>query len=305
MAKKEKQRERSVRREAARNAMKEEARAEKSAQKKKTEKYKFNLKDCMKLGRNGNILFVVFIIVCLIYYASFSKFDLGYAFILFEIIAYAVETMAFALFTLSVYWLDKLVRARGVMKILLTSYIVVEVVLMLFEFQLLPWKFYNGLSLGLIIAHAIYSAAVSYSLLMLDPHNKRVELIVAITSIIILSGMFPGIAGYRVYASVLINAIAYIVFFTAMLRQLELEEVNIDCHGDNAAVTTFTSTMFADTPNLVELPQEKRNLKAKAKRLAHSLTDEEKLILTDKDEKFEYEFGTEDDESSGEDDGTE
>ena len=293
MAKQDKKRERTVRREAERRAPKAEPQAEK--------KLKYNLTDCMKLGRNGNILFIVFIVVCLIYYASFSKFHLGYAFIIFEVIAYAVETMAFALFTLSVYWLDRLVRARGVMKVLLTSYIVVEVVLMLFEFQLLPWKFYNGLSLGLIIVHAVFSAAVSYSLLMLDPHNKRVELIVAITSIIILAGMFPGIAGYRVYASILINAIAYIVFFTAMLRQLELEEVTIDCHGDNAKVTNYGSTMFADTPTMVELPPESRKLKTKARRFAQRLTEEEKLVLTDKDEKFEYEFGV-DSEDDGEED---
>ena len=123
----------------------------------------------------------------------------------------------------------------------------------------------------------------------------------AITSIIILAGMFPGIAGYRVYASILINAIAYIVFFTAMLRQLELEEVTIDCHGDNAKVTNYGSTMFADTPTMVELPPESRKLKTKARRFAQRLTEEEKLVLTDKDEKFEYEFGV-DSEDDGEED---
>ena len=295
MAKKEKQRERTARREAARKAAKAERPAEK--------KMKYTVTDCMKLGRNGNILFVVFIVVCLIYYAIFSRHEIGLFYICFEIVAYAVEVMGFALFTLSVFWLDRIVRARGVMKVLLTSYIVVEVVLMLFEFQLLPWTFYNGLSLGLTVTHAVYSAAVSYSLLMLDPHNKRVEIIVAVTSIIILAGMFPALAGYRVYASVLINAIAYIFFFSAMLRQLQLEEVMIDCHGDNAKVTVFESTMFSETPNMVETVPESKKLKTKARRFAQSFSEEEKLVLTDKDEKFEYEFGVDsEDDADGEDD---
>ena len=295
MAKKEKQRERTARREAARKAAKAERPAEK--------KMKYTVTDCMKLGRNGNILFVVFIVVCLIYYAIFSRHEIGLFYICFEIVAYAVEVMGFALFTLSVFWLDRIVRARGVMKVLLTSYIVVEVVLMLFEFQLLPWTFYNGLSLGLTVTHAVYSAAVSYSLLMLDPHNKRVEIIVAVTSIIILAGMFPALAGYRVYASVLINAIAYIFFFSAMLRQLQLEEVMIDCHGDNAKVTVFESTMFSETPNMVETAPESKKLKTKARRFAQSFSEEEKLVLTDKDEKFEYEFGVDsEDDADGEDD---
>ena len=42
--------------------------------------------------------------------------------------------------------------------------------------------------------------------------------------------------------------------------------------------------------------KEKKTLREKAKRLAEDLSSEEKLVLTDKDEKFEYEFGVEDDE---------
>ena len=48
------------------------------------------------------------------------------------------------------------------------------------------------------------------------PQNKRMQLIVGITTCIILAGMLLGIAGYRVYATILVNAFAYIFFFTAM-----------------------------------------------------------------------------------------
>ena len=264
----------------------------------------YTLTDCMKIGRAANILFVLFIIVCLIYYYSFSKN--GKLIIPFEILAYSIETTAFVLFTLSVVWIDRLVRARRIMKILLIAYIVVEVLLMLLEFQLLPWLFYDGLSMGVIIAHVLFSAGVSFSLLMLDSQNKKLQVIVAVTTIIVLAGMFPGLAGYRVYASILINAFAYIFFFSAMARQLILEEVEVDCYGDQAKVTSFDSTLFADTPTMVEKPMREKPLTVseKLKRAADRLTDEEQIVLTDKEEKFEYEFGVveEDDDDEYEDD---
>ena len=253
----------------------------------------------MRFGRIANILFVVFVIVCLIYYYSIA--NKGHYSVPFEIVAYTIETTAFVLFTLSVLWIERLVRARKFMKFLLIAYIAVEVFLMLLEFHLLPFRSYDGLSLGLIIAHVIFSAVVAFSLLMLDSQNKNLQWIVAITTCIVLGGMLTAIAGYRVYASILINAFAYIFFFTAMEYQLRLNEVEVDCYGDKAKVQNFTSTLFADTPTMIEKPvQEKKTLREKAKRLAEELSSEEKLVLTDKDEKFEYEFGVEEDDDDDE-----
>ncbi len=265
---------------------------------------KYTLMDCMRFGRIANILFVAFIIICLIYYYSIAS--KGNYSIPFEVIAYTVETAAFLLFSISVIWLDRLVRARKTMKYLLFSYIITEIVLMLLEFKLLPFEAYNGLSLGVIIAHVLYSAGVSFSLLMLDPPNKRLQWIVGITTCLILAGMLFGIAGYRVYASILINAFAYIFFFTAMEHQLRLEEIDIDCYGSSAKVQNFESTLFADTPTMVDKPvKEKKTLLQTAKRLADEMSSEEQLILTDKDEAFEYEFGVDDDdEDDTMDDGT-
>ncbi len=265
----------------------------------------YTLLDCMKIGRLGNIMFVVFIIICLIYYYSIAR--KGTYIIPFEVVAYGVEALGFALFTTSVIWIDRLVRARVVMKVLLLIYIVTEVVLMLLEFQFLPWTYYNGISIVTVIVHVIFSAAVSFSLLMLEPHNKRVEIIVGITTAIILAGMFFGAAGYRVYASILLNAFAYIFFFTAMKRQIELEEVLVDCYGDQAKVTSFSSTMFENTPTLIER-RKPATLKDKVKDVRNrlSLENEEKIVLTDKDEKFEYEFGVQEDDEYDDydDDGT-
>ena len=260
----------------------------------------YTLLDCMRFGRIANILFILFIIVCLIYYYSLAV--RGKTSVIFEIVAYTIETSAFALFTISVIWLDRLVRARGLMKLLLITYIAVEVILMLGEFHLLPLIPYNGLSVPLIIVHVLFSAAVSLSLLMLDPQNKRVQWLVGITSVIILAGMLTAIAGYRVYASILVNALGYIIFFTAMERLLHLEEVEIDCYGDRAEVKSFDSTMFSETPTMVEIPraEKPKTLGGKAKRLAQELSTNEKLVLTDKDEKFEYEFGVDDDDDDDE-----
>ncbi|MBQ8920966.1 MAG: hypothetical protein IJ060_02250 [Oscillospiraceae bacterium] len=260
----------------------------------------YTLLDCMKLGVLGNIMFVIFIIICLIYYYSLAR--KGNYVIPFEVVAYGVEALGFALFTTSVIWLDRLVRARVLMKVLLLIYIVVEVILMLLEFQFLPWTYYNGISIVTVITHVIFSACVSFSLLMLEPHNKRVEIIVGITTAIILAGMFFGAAGYRVYASILVNAFAYIFFFTAMKRQIVLEEVLVDCYGDQAKVTSFSSTMFEDTPTMIEREHKKKTLKQRVKDVRNklSLENEEHIVLTDKDEKFEYEFGVQDDDDDDE-----
>lgn len=260
---------------------------------------KYTLTDCMRFGRIANILFIVFIIICLIYYYSIA--NKGNYSIPFEVIAYSVETAAFLLFATGVIWLDRLVRARKIMKLLLFSYIAVEIFLMLLEFRLIPIRSYNGLDLWVIVLHVLFSAGVSFSLLMLDSQNKHLQWIVGITTCIILSGMLFAIAGYRVYASILINAFAYIFFFTAMEHQLHLEDLDIDCYGDSAKVKSFESTLFADTPTMIEKPvQEKKTLRETAKRFAENLTSEEHLVLTDKDEKFEYEFGVDDDDDDDE-----
>ena len=277
--------------------------AQRSAQ--ESVKRPYTLVDSMKLGRLANILFVVFIIFCLIYYYVLAK--KGNYVMFFEVVAYSIETIAFVTFTVSVVWMDKLVRSRLLMKILMITYICVEVFLMLLEFDLLPIKSYNGLSFWLVIGHAVFSGAVSFSLLMLDPANKRMERIIIITATIILGGIFLGYFRYRVYASILLNAFAYIFFYSAMLHQLRLEEIRVDCYGDSAVEKSFSSTMFSDVPTMVEKPvREKESLSKKAKRAAVllNLENTEREVLTDKDEKFEYEFGVieEDEDDEYEDD---
>ncbi len=286
--------------------MSQKNKKEKTAKAPKEKVYKdepirpYTVLDCMHLGLIGNLLFVAFIIICLIYYYSLAK-DGNY-FFLFEFVAYGVEITGFVMFSLAVIWLDRLVRARRPMKILLLIYIVVEVLLMLMEFQLLFPHWYTGLSLPMTIAHSLFSAVVMFSMLSLDPQNKNLEAFVIIGCTIILAGMFLGLAGYHVYASVLTNAFAYIFFFAAMKNRLRIEEMEIDCYGDQAKVKSFSSTMFADVPLMEEKDQnENVSIKKKVSSLRNQLSSEEQVILTDTEEKFEYEFGVEDDNEDDED----
>lgn len=269
-------------------------------EKRGAESRKYTVSDCMKMGRTANILFVVFIIYSLIYYYSFSKFD-GLR-VFFEVTAYSIEATAFALFSIGVIWLDRLVRSRIMMKILLLVYIVAEIILMLLEFQWINWFHYNGLNKPLVIIHVIFSAGIALSTLVLDLNNPKQERITAITTIIISAGMFFAFWGYRVYASILLNAFAYIFFFSAMLHQLRLEEIDIDCYGDAAKISTFDSSMFANTPTMVEKPvrEKPQNIKEAVSRAKDRLESlDEKTVLTDKTEKFEYEFGVQADDDDG------
>lgn len=283
----------------------EPAAAQTAAEQQSWRKRDYTLMDCMKLGLIANILFVAFIVICLIYYYSLAR--KGNYVIPFEVIAYTTEMMGFALFILSVVWTVRLVRARGLMKVLLPVYIGTEVILMLMEFELFPAVFpftlYTGKSLLLITGHVLFSALVSLSMLQLEPENKRVQVIVGITCAIILAGLLTAATHYRVYASILINAFAYIFFFAAMRTELRKEEIRVDCHGDRAEETSFSTTMFTDSPLLQEKPEKRRRTLGQiAKDAARQLSDEEQSVLTDADTSFEYEFDVQEDDEDDFDD---
>ena len=168
----------------------------------------FRLETCFKLGLFGNICFVAFIIICLIYYYTFSPsgtFRLG-----FDIAAYIVEFAGFGLMALAIAGICCIVRQRGLMKALLSVYVCVEVFLMLLDFDFIHLDIYNGRSNLLIILHAIFSALVGFSLLSLDPKRTRLEMLVGIAVSMILAGMFSAVLNLRVYGSILMNAFAYI-----------------------------------------------------------------------------------------------
>lgn len=204
----------------------------------------FRLDTCFKLGLIGNICFVVFIVICLIYYYTFSEsgtFRLG-----FDIAAYIVEFTGFGLMALAIAGICVTVRQRGLMKTLLSVYVCGEVFLMLLDFDFIHLDIYNGRSNLLIILHAILSALVGFSFLSLDPKRRRLEILVGIAVSIMLAGMFSAVLNLRVYGSVLMNAFAYIFFFAALRFYYDRDEIEIDCYGDRAKVQEYKSTFFKD-----------------------------------------------------------
>ena len=65
-----------------------------------------------------------------------------------------------------------------------------------------------------------------------------------------LGGMFGNIMGIRVYFSIMSNAVGFSILFAAIRYLLKREEIEIDCHGDNARVNEYSSsTFFGESDN--------------------------------------------------------
>lgn len=202
------------------------------------------LKRCFELGQYANILFLVFTAVSLLYYWIARRFHVEL--IPLEIAAYTIETAGFVTMLLSLINFWKIVRHRIVMKSAMLVYLITEVVIMIMDFNAEKIPFYNSHSLWFSILHSIFSAAVGFTYLVLEPKNPGLEVAVVIMETIILSGMFSTIFGFSVYLSLFANSVAYVVFFSIMRFLLAQERIAIDCHGDRARVQTFRSSFFDD-----------------------------------------------------------
>jgi uncharacterized membrane protein YfcA len=130
------------------------------------------------------------------------------------------------------------------MKTAMLVYLIVEVVIMILDFNADKLSFYNSASMALNLTHSIFSAVICFTYLSLEPKNKAIEISIVITEAIILSGMFGVVFGMHVYISLFANAIAYVTFFTIMRFLLSQERIMIDCHGDKARETKFKSSFF-------------------------------------------------------------
>jgi hypothetical protein len=200
------------------------------------------LKRCFQFGQYANILFLLFALICVIYYWLISRYSL--TLIPLEIAAYTVETGGFVMMLLSLMNFWKIVRHRYIMKSAMLIYLVVEVVIMIMDFNADRIPFYESSSMALNIAHSIFSAAICFTYLALEPKNTYLEVAIVIAITIILSGMFGIIFGMHVYVCLFANSIAY-VFFFSMLRFLHSQErIMIDCHGDRAREYKFKSSFF-------------------------------------------------------------
>ena len=196
----------------------------------------------LTLGLVGNIFFVLFSIVCVIYYAVFGVDGIVVPFI--EVIAYTVEAMGFISLMISAFLVCRTVRNRIWLKISYFVYIAAELLFMIMELNSYRLDFYEPYSLALAIGHAVFSGAVCFSFLSLDPQKTCLEVMVTVSFAIILAGMLGNIIGIRIYFSILANAVSFLLLFASIKRMLAREMIEIDCYGDKARVAEFKSTLF-------------------------------------------------------------
>lgn len=208
------------------------------------EKVRFhNPKGYIKIGLIANIMFVLFIIICMVYYKIFSKTDQPNYFI--ETIAYLLESFGFVFMLGSFVGFISILRDCRLLKVSTCIYFAVELVMIILDFNIFDVsQFYNPCSKALVIGHCIFSAFVCMTFMDLDKKNTKLQLIVAIASGIILLGVFAIAYNVRVYASILINSFAYIFLYSSLLHLIKMEDIEFNCHGDNAKVTVYKSSFF-------------------------------------------------------------
>lgn len=197
----------------------------------------------LTFGLIGNILFIAFAVITFFFYLAYDPEKSTLRVV--EILAYVCEFSAFGFLIASDILLCKTIRMRKWLKIGFSLYIVMEALIMYFELNSFSVAtFYQPYSLPLAIIHAIISAAACFSFLSLDPYKTSFEIIVIICIGIILGGMFGNILGIRIYFSVLVNAVSFVLLFASIKYMLKREVIEIDCHGDKARVVEYKSNFF-------------------------------------------------------------
>lgn len=202
------------------------------------------LKRCFSCGQYANILFLLFAVCAAVYYWSIWRHNV--VLVPLEIAAYTIETggFIFMLFSLMNFW--KIVRHRYIMKGAMLVYLLTELAIMVIDFNADRFTFFHGHAMWLNIAHSIFSGAILFTYLALEPKNTGLEVAVIVSEIIILAGMFGVVFHMHVYLSLFANSIAYVVFFSILRFLLAQERIMIDCHGDRARETKYRSDFFDD-----------------------------------------------------------
>ncbi len=207
-------------------------------------------------GMLGNVAFVVFGLVCLVFYYTY---DGGIVSRILEAVAYGVEIIGFGLLIYSDYLLIASARFRRLMKISFTAYIILEALMMIMELNSGSLAFYKPYSLPLAIVHAVVSAAACFSFLQLDADNTKFEVVIVAAIAAILAGMFGNILGVRIYFSIIINALSFSFLFGSIIYMRKRGDIDIDCYGDRARVAEFSSESLFSDPEVVE-PSNKKNI---------------------------------------------
>ncbi len=206
-------------------------------------------------GMLGNLFFVVFGLICLVYYYTYYGGSIHSR--ILEAAAYSVEFLGFGLLIYSDYLLIASARFRRLMKISFTAYIILEALMMVLELNAGYVSFYEPYSLPLAIVHAVVSAAACFSFLQLDADNTRFEVAIVAAIAAILAGMLGNILGVRVYFSIIINALAFSFLFGSILYLRKRGDIDIDCYGDRANVAEFSSASLFNDPEVIDSAKKK------------------------------------------------
>ncbi len=203
-----------------------------------------NFKGFTILGLIANACFVLFIIVTMLYYRNYLS--TGKIRIWVETIAYSCEVIGFILMSANVIGYISKLRSAILMKIAMSVYFIVEFVIMIMDLNIIDaGEFYTPASKVLIITHCVFSAFVGMTYILLDSSSKQLQASVIISCFIMLTAVFSIVFNVRVYASVLINSIAYIVLFALILFFYKRERIYVDCYEEDGNDYT-DSTFFSD-----------------------------------------------------------
>lgn len=197
-----------------------------------------------KIALLSNILFVVFIIFTMTYYWYYLK--TGNIIAVVEAIAYFIEASGFILLMVATVGFVVNLRFRLLLKIGMILYFLVEFIIMIFDFNVIDVnEFYSPASKVLIIAHCIFSALISLFYMMLDPNQKCLQIACAVSAIIMMLASFSIVYNVRVYVSVLINSVSYIILFSLIRFFDKREMIYADFYDDVAKVyEDKNSTLF-------------------------------------------------------------
>lgn len=216
----------------------------------------------IKIGMISNLLFVLFIILTMAYYKLYLK--TGIVSVIIEAIAYGLEFLGFMCMIASALGLIARLRQRILLKTAMVVYFIVEAAIMVFDLNVINVDtFYTPSSKILVVLHCVFSAAVCLTYMQLETKKTCIQVAVAIASTIMLLAIFVIVGNTRVYASVLINSIAYIVLFGLILFFDKQEMIWVDCYGDIAPVyedgKKTESTIFTENSPKADAKSEKKN----------------------------------------------
>ena len=197
-----------------------------------------------KLSVIGNLLFIAFGLICFIFYKTYTNGSFLTSFLTF--MAYTVEIAGFALLAMGDWLMVSSMRFRNILKAAWTFYIFLEAAMMVLELNSYKIEAYKPYSLAVAIAHSVISGFVCLSFLEFEKDNKKLEIKVIICISIMFAGMLGNILGIRVYFSIIVNALAFIIMFQSIRSLVKHGDIEIDCHGDKARVAEYKSTFVDD-----------------------------------------------------------